>query len=319
MKKEINCSIVQDLLPNYIENLTSEETNQIVEEHLKSCIECKYTYEQMVADIERTVEIPPREFRFLKKVKRTRMLAAALCVIITLLLSSYLYTMEFKYTIDKTNLSSAITEFVAPFNDEVEAYVLETKEIDGILLVSFKDRNHEYINGIAKFTKGMNQKYRIIQTKIESSEYSAVVQFYPLDIKDKRYFAVSGYNLSDEIKYYGLDYWTYANPGQFSEDRVRESVKYEVKNQQFIEVYKSEEIESLLLKSVERDLHSFYLAETSVYDENSIEITENFRIPDEGTKNIAFGAGKAELFLLYVYIAIVLCIGILMVRYFLTE
>ncbi len=319
MKREVNCSIVQDLLPNYIENLTSEETNQIVEGHLKSCIECKHMYEQMVADIERTVEIPPREFRFLKKVKRTRMLAAALCVIIMLLLSSYLYTMEFKYTIDKTNLSSAITEFMSPFDGEVEAYVLETKEINGTLLASFKDRNHEYVNGIAKFTKGMNQKYRIVQTKIESSEYSAVVQFYPIEIKDKRYIAVSGYNLSNEIKYYGLDYSTYANPGQLSEDRVQESVKFEVENQQFIEVYKSEEIESLLLKSVERNLHSFYLVKTSVYDENSIEITENFRIPDEGRKNIAYGVGKVELFLLYVYIAIVLCFGILMVRYFLTE
>ena len=34
--KEINeCKIVQDLLPNYIENLTNEETNKYIEEHLK--------------------------------------------------------------------------------------------------------------------------------------------------------------------------------------------------------------------------------------------------------------------------------------------
>ena len=40
MKEKTNCKIVQDLLPNYIENLTNEETNRFIEEHLKECPEC---------------------------------------------------------------------------------------------------------------------------------------------------------------------------------------------------------------------------------------------------------------------------------------
>ena len=32
MKENRNCKIVQDLLPNYIEKLTTEETNQFIEE-----------------------------------------------------------------------------------------------------------------------------------------------------------------------------------------------------------------------------------------------------------------------------------------------
>jgi len=138
-------------------------------------------------------------------------------------------------------------------------------------------------------------------------------------MKDEKYIAVSGYNLSHEIKYYGLDYWTYSNPGQLSEDRVKESVKFEVENLQFMEVYEVEEVESLLLESVDKKLHSFYLVETSVYDVDGMEITENFRIPEDSIKNISSGAGKAELSLLYVYISIVLGIGIIMTRYFLTE
>ena len=35
MKEKRNCKIVQDLLPNYIENLTNQETNSFIEEHLK--------------------------------------------------------------------------------------------------------------------------------------------------------------------------------------------------------------------------------------------------------------------------------------------
>ena len=45
-----NCRIVQDLLPNYIEKLTSEETNTFIEEHLTECEDCKKIYETMKKD-----------------------------------------------------------------------------------------------------------------------------------------------------------------------------------------------------------------------------------------------------------------------------
>ncbi|MFG6319378.1 MAG: zf-HC2 domain-containing protein, partial [Clostridia bacterium] len=51
MMKMKECKIVQDILPNYIEQLTSEETNQYVEEHLNSCEECKNIYENMKSEM----------------------------------------------------------------------------------------------------------------------------------------------------------------------------------------------------------------------------------------------------------------------------
>lgn len=45
-----NCKIVQDLLPNYIEGLTDQETNQYVEEHLKECEECRKVCESLKAN-----------------------------------------------------------------------------------------------------------------------------------------------------------------------------------------------------------------------------------------------------------------------------
>ena len=35
MRENKECKIVQDLLPNYIEKLTNEETNQFIEEPFK--------------------------------------------------------------------------------------------------------------------------------------------------------------------------------------------------------------------------------------------------------------------------------------------
>ena len=37
MNENKDCKIVQDLLPNYIEKLTNEETNKYIEEHLNEC------------------------------------------------------------------------------------------------------------------------------------------------------------------------------------------------------------------------------------------------------------------------------------------
>lgn len=45
MKNE--CSIIKDLLPLYAENMVSDETASFVEEHLKSCAECRKEYEKI--------------------------------------------------------------------------------------------------------------------------------------------------------------------------------------------------------------------------------------------------------------------------------
>ena len=44
MKERKNCKIVQDLLPNYIERLTNDVTNQYIEEHISTCAECKEVF-----------------------------------------------------------------------------------------------------------------------------------------------------------------------------------------------------------------------------------------------------------------------------------
>lgn len=318
MKNELKCCIVQDVLPNYIEKLTSYDTNQAVQEHLNTCAGCKNMYDQMVADISTPVSAPKIELKFLKKVKRTRLLAAALCIVLTLVLSYLLYHSEYHYTIDKGDLSTAITEFTTPFEPAFEAYVLETQMVGNTLIASFKDQAHADNYGVAILVKGLNQRYRIIRTQINASDYSSVVQFFPLKIRNERYYAVSGYNLSSDIHYYGLDYDAYMNPGYLSKDRVTQSIQFEVKNPQFLEIYPADELDNRAVKESSETLYNYHLTEASLYDVNSNEITESFRNENPGARAHS-GAGKAELFLLYVYIAIVIGLGIIITRYFLTE
>lgn len=66
MKRE--CKIIQDLLPNYIENLTNTETNLFIEDHLKKCEECKKMYENMKKELEiNTTKRDKREVKYIKK------------------------------------------------------------------------------------------------------------------------------------------------------------------------------------------------------------------------------------------------------------
>ena len=319
MKSELKCSIVRDLLPNYIEKLTSEDTNEAVEEHLKACGDCNEAYEQMVADMGNMEKAPAVELKFLKKIKRTRLMAAALCIMVTVGLCYALYASEFKYINDKGNLSAAITEYTSPFESKVDAYVLETEEIDGVLIASFKDRERTNVNGLAFLSKGINGRYRITGAKIETSEYSSVIQKYSDEIKGDKYYIVSGYNISDEVEEYGLDYCGYKNPGTLSKDRVRHTLRFEVENSQFLDIYNAKEMDEKAKDGSNQQLYYFMLLETSMYDANGMEITENFRINEDAVNDVDGNIAKAELNLLYVFMAIVAWIGYIITKYILTD
>lgn len=89
---ELPCAVVEDLLPAYVEGLTSDETAAAVEAHLASCPACAAKRAAMGAEEgpspEETAETA-REVDYLKKVRRRsrrRVAAAILCTVLVLLL-----------------------------------------------------------------------------------------------------------------------------------------------------------------------------------------------------------------------------------------
>ena len=46
------CKIIKDLLPNYLEKLTSEQTNRWIENHLIECKNCQNTLKHMQQEID---------------------------------------------------------------------------------------------------------------------------------------------------------------------------------------------------------------------------------------------------------------------------
>lgn len=80
----MNCKIVQDLLPNYIEGLTTKETNKYIEDHLSNCKECSKIFEMMKSEIknENSTKVET-ETKYLKKFnKKLKFFKIVLLIII---------------------------------------------------------------------------------------------------------------------------------------------------------------------------------------------------------------------------------------------
>ena len=86
MKEKRDCKIVQDLLPNYIEKLTNDETNQYIEQHLNECGDCKNTLENMQKELKfNNSKRDSREVKYIKKFnKKFKLLRNTLLIIVVL-------------------------------------------------------------------------------------------------------------------------------------------------------------------------------------------------------------------------------------------
>lgn len=68
----MKCEVVRDLLPLYIDKLTSEESNKEIEKHLKNCKECYQYYQEMMGEIGVLAEIPKEEAEEVKVIKKIK-------------------------------------------------------------------------------------------------------------------------------------------------------------------------------------------------------------------------------------------------------
>ena len=98
--EKINCEIIRDLLPGYVDGLTSEYTNEAVKRHLDHCEDCREIHANMVEDL-----YPPEEDRipepvglvaFFKKVRSRAFLkgvliASVVCLTVGGLAEAYQY------------------------------------------------------------------------------------------------------------------------------------------------------------------------------------------------------------------------------------
>lgn len=139
MKEKRDCKIVQDLLPNYIENLTNNDTNQYIEEHLNECEECKKIFENMKKDFKLNSE--KRDNREVKYIKKYNSKLKLLRNVLLLILILFIIVVGRKFFIltslsNKANSSITLTNYYT----KTETYsngqmsILESYNKDGVTL-----------------------------------------------------------------------------------------------------------------------------------------------------------------------------------------
>jgi len=156
-RKDMTCSIVKDLLPLYIDGLTSVETGSYINKHLRTCESCRKAYEAMKDDIVQDAvnakKSDTKEIDYLKKTRkkhRTALILAAAAAVLLTLLSDFVFTRYLSHERGK-NASVTITEVdgrtikynASLFGTDETIAKVKTETKDGSMILKFYAREQE--------------------------------------------------------------------------------------------------------------------------------------------------------------------------------
>lgn len=320
-EKRLACCVVRDLLPSYIEDLTEAETAAMVKEHLDSCVDCQRTEQDMrhAVPLEKS---PKHELKFLKRIKRTRLIAAVLSCVVALWCMWWLYDQEFHYPNTESGRLAAVEDYIPLSDDSPVSYGVKAgtplhvgawAAKDNHLFIFYFADNEENVHGIIHLIRGITGKYRILEADISPSDYSGGIYGGSLAPRgtDWEMFYFAGYNCRDiyraEVEIMGPDF-----DGIQSSSVVK---SFELSGENFIELVDRKTLEKELGLE-EKELIGLYVENVKLFDKEGENITDEY-INDVHSTTWGSGKTTAEAFLLYAYIGIVALLGVVFVRYFL--
>ena len=173
--KRNDCKIVQDLLPNYVDKLTSESTNEFIKEHLKECKKCREVYEKMSEQIDLDYNIENKEIKCMKKVHKKILIMGIIILTLAIVVSISLY-INYKTShlfdaktgkiygsdIQVSNDRYVYIEYNSNYNDiDIDTKIILT--LDGNNVCKNVRQIEKANNDKAK--KSLEDKYKIISNK----------------------------------------------------------------------------------------------------------------------------------------------------------
>ena len=136
----MKCTIIQDLLPLYCDGLASSDSSEEIEKHIADCEKCREVYENMKTK-EMNIDIPERDIKPLKKVKKRNLIKIIAAVMSTAAVLFGLFMFIFwgivpissdkvHYTIDahETERKYQYTDSDSP-DDENTEWQIETETV----------------------------------------------------------------------------------------------------------------------------------------------------------------------------------------------
>ena len=320
---KLDCCVVRDLLPAYLESLTEPETTAQVKAHLAECPGCQKTAEDMGKALP-VEKAPKRALSFLKRVKQTRLIAAVLSALLALWCMAWLYDQEFHYPNTEAGRLAAVEDYVTLPEDSSMSHgvrpgtpleVAAWAERDGHLFLFFVADNEEHVNGIVHLVRGLNGKYQPVESQESPSAYSAGIFGEELRPRDTEWqlFYLAGYNCRD-IYSAEVEFLAFHASGTDQSTAVR---RYELDGEDFLWLMDLDELKGEL-GFTNPDILSVYVNDVRLFDKDGNDITSEYR-DAEDPDSWGSGTGTAERFLLYVYMGIVALLGVVFVQYFLRK
>lgn len=317
MDKKLDCCVVRDLLPAYLEDLTERETSAQVREHLEGCEACRGLEQDMRARV--PVEKAPKgALNFLKRVKRTRLIAAGVTLALTLWCIWRLYDAEFHYPNTEAGRLAAVEDYIAEPEDsamnrdlkaETSFRAIAWQESHGKLFIFYGADNRGNVHGIIELTRGINGKYRTDQASMDPFPYTAGVMVCGVDGRhqDLNLIAIAGDNCR-EIYSVAVTYAYDIGQPRFQTGEL----VYPVSEANFLWLLDKEDVKKQLGASA----GDVWRDDVRFLDRDGNDITERFR--DDSVRQSWSGTrSTAEQELIYVYIGLAAVLGLVFIRYFL--
>jgi len=139
---KISCNIIRDLLPLYAEDLASDDTRAMVEEHLCDCTECTDILESMKQKTPVPVETTPESLNKVKRIIRRKRILSVMAALLTLITIAFA-VLTYLFTPFQLTKEQALDDF----------YVRE----DGAVVLDYSS----YVTG--RSLSGMNENWFIHQ------------------------------------------------------------------------------------------------------------------------------------------------------------
>ncbi len=166
--KKVNCNIIKDLLPNYIDKLTSKETNELIENHLKECEECKETYNKMNNDIDIHWDMNYEEATYMKKIHKKFIIMSICIVILIAIICTIIFGMKFITSHTFLNGKVYRGEYIVSNNTHLFVEYQETEHQKVKLILTIDE------NGICQSTRKIKEAKTEKGLKQITEEYNLI-------------------------------------------------------------------------------------------------------------------------------------------------
>ena len=208
---ENECKIIADLLPNYIENVTSKETDKFIEEHLKTCKKCKEKVEnlrELEVNQEKAEKEEKKQQKKLKRRNKIKLILKFIAIIIVIgLVCAWGYKL-YKHIKGKNN--HELIEKVYNKYQEIKAVgnyrvSVENKNLGGTDYTNDRDSRFICVNGKTKeeltSNTGIEVKYSAIinncKITLNIENDSKYDELFITSNFDEHNLDISSYNKAD--------------------------------------------------------------------------------------------------------------------------